>query len=414
VRLLNEACVPVTLNSFYGGNSQWFKNDKTFMDWMWKDVRGGNGDWTVLTPDGRYLDKGVWTGFTKWKQMPRSQRKPGAYPIKKLTSVPKGAPPERPPAGTLVVRTFQRNLRQGARGRYYQLTKEHTKHWPRDIQWYPQYNDSFADVMWLSEGEWKSLIPAHPRKGDQFPLPNAVKKRLLLWHLTNRTFCVGMPWLEKDIQSENLSLQVTKVSPVLRLRLQGSVLLEMKGTPEDLKIAWGRTKHGYDARVLGFLDYDPAKKAFTRFDGVAIGDYWGGDCEGGRHSKVGRLPLGISFELATGDSLVDSNLPCGGVFFDKYLRQPANAAQKKVRVEAAKKKKRARKKKVASQSHGTTKGLLPKRYELVRDLVKPRQSEHPWNKVKWVKTLWQAHEKAVKEGKPIVVFAVGGEPLGIL
>ena len=45
------------------------------------------------------------------------------------------------------------------------------------------------------------------------------------------------------------------------------------------------------------LEYDPAKKAFTRFDMVALGDYWGGDYEGGRFKRPGRTPLGIAFEL---------------------------------------------------------------------------------------------------------------------
>jgi hypothetical protein len=47
------------------------------------------------------------------------------------------------------------------------------------------------------------------------------------------------------------------------------------------------------------------KAAFTRFDVVVIGDYWGGDYEGGRFKRPGRTPLGISFELATGDNAID-------------------------------------------------------------------------------------------------------------
>jgi hypothetical protein len=101
--------------------------------------------------------------------------------------------------------------------------------------------------------------------------------------------------------------------------LEGAVLLEMDGSPEDVKRDWHRTNHGYDARLLGFLEYDPAKKAFTRFDIVSLGDFWGGDCEGGRHREVGRMPLGISFELARGNTVQDRILPCGGVYFKKYM-----------------------------------------------------------------------------------------------
>lgn len=308
--------MPVLLNSFYGGNSGWFYK-KDFMDGMWKHVRGGNGDWTVLKPGGDYLDKDVKKGFAKWRLLPAAERQPGAFPVKELDSPPKNAPPLGPPPGTLVLRVYQRNLRQNPKGELSWLSTNLTRTWK---DWLPVYNDSFLDAMWLNAAEWKSLVPAQPKKGDRFPLPDAVKKRLLLWHLTNRTFCVGHPWEERDIRSENLMLQVEETAPVLRMRLEGSVLLKMDGTPEDLKLDWHRTQHGYDARLLGFLDYDPAKEAFTRFDLSAVGDYWGGDCEGGRLSWVGRLPLAISFEIASGDTLQDRILPCGGVYFDSYLK----------------------------------------------------------------------------------------------
>jgi hypothetical protein len=57
--------------------------------------------------------------------------------------------------------------------------------------------------------------------------------------------------------------------------------------------------------------------------------------------------------------------------------------------------------------------LSPEEFKQVRALVKPAPREDLWMQVKWVPTLWEAHERAVKEGKPIVVFTVGGEPLGI-
>lgn len=55
----------------------------------------------------------------------------------------------------------------------------------------------------------------------------------------------------------------------------------------------------------GWLNYDPGKKAFTRFDIVALGDYWGGDYKGGRFKRPGRTPLGISFEMVQGNNAID-------------------------------------------------------------------------------------------------------------
>jgi hypothetical protein len=57
--------------------------------------------------------------------------------------------------------------------------------------------------------------------------------------------------------------------------------------------------------------------------------------------------------------------------------------------------------------------LTVKQFEEVRSLVAPSKDEAVWMKVKWVTTLWEAQERAAKEGKPIACFCVGGEPLGI-
>lgn len=58
-------------------------------------------------------------------------------------------------------------------------------------------------------------------------------------------------------------------------------------------------------------------------------------------------------------------------------------------------------------------GLTIAEYQQVRELVKPLRGEAPWNKVKWIATLWEAQAKAAKEGKPIAICTTGGEPLGI-
>jgi len=60
-----------------------------------------------------------------------------------------------------------------------------------------------------------------------------------------------------------------------------------------------------------------------------------------------------------------------------------------------------------------SRGLSLGTFTRIRELVKPSAGENSWLKVKWVGTLWEAHEKAVKDGKPIAIFTTGGEPLGI-
>ena len=83
------------------------------------------------------------------------------------------------------------------------------------------------------------------------------------------------------------------------------------------------------ARTEATADIDARKKAITRFDLVAIGDYWGGDYEGGRFKRPGRTPLGISFELVRSDSAVDRAPPL--VHMDRAQEHRAYFAAEKKR-----------------------------------------------------------------------------------
>jgi hypothetical protein len=104
------------------------------------------------------------------------------------------------------------------------------------------------------------------------------------------------------VRSGDLTLTVEETTRTLKMRVEGSALLASDADP-------ARAARGYDARLTGVVEYDAKKKAITRFDMVALGDYWGGDYEGGRFKRPGRTPLGIAFELARGDSAVDQVPP---------------------------------------------------------------------------------------------------------
>jgi hypothetical protein len=61
----------------------------------------------------------------------------------------------------------------------------------------------------------------------------------------------------------------------------------------------------------------------------------------------------------------------------------------------------------------TPPALTIEQFKQVRELMKPLPGENPWTAVNWLTTLWEAQEKAAREGKPIVVCTTGGEPLGL-
>jgi hypothetical protein len=133
--------------------------------------------------------------------------------------------------------------------------------------------------------------------------------RLFRYHLINGTFGLPEKWWPGEYLRGELTLTVEEVSPVLRLRIRGSALL---ASDKDL----AKAQRGYDTWLSGALEYDPARKAFTRFDLVSVGDWCGGDREGNRFVRPGKVPLGIAFELARGDRASDLVPPKGQPFKD--------------------------------------------------------------------------------------------------
>jgi hypothetical protein len=149
----------------------------------------------------------------------------------------------------------------------------------------------------LTEQEWKSLIPARPKKGESSPVPPAIAKRILRFHLVDNTRGEPGYWREKEIHDGRLSLSVEEATADgVELRLQGRALLATHADP-------ARAQRGFDVSLLGHIHYDVAKKSIDRFDVLAIGTRWGANPWS--TSRPGRTPLGIYFELARGGCPAD-------------------------------------------------------------------------------------------------------------
>src|SRR5262249_9778562 len=116
------------------------------------------------------------------------------------------------------------------------------------------------DYVWLTEPEWKSLIPESPRKGQSFALPASITEQIA-YNLRDtsrlgRSF-PSVIWKPKtDIRAQDLKVIVEDVGPTLRLRLEGPIRLK-ESAPES-----GKEAARFDGRLLGYLDYDTAKKSF--------------------------------------------------------------------------------------------------------------------------------------------------------
>lgn len=216
----------------------------------------------------------------EFRKIPEEKRKPGAIKI--------DDPGQRdttyhrePPKGALIVNAYTRILDRKGDGFCVGACE------------FTGGDQAARDRLWLTEQERKSLIPAAPKKGDKVTVPQAVLYRIARFHLVDNTRGEPPHWGLGEVRKATLTLTVENVSDsAVTLKLEGEMLLATDADPK-------KASRGYDVRLLGHVRYDVKKKAFDRFDAVALGEHWG---EGPytRGARPGRTPLGVAFELSTG------------------------------------------------------------------------------------------------------------------
>jgi hypothetical protein len=267
----------------------------------------------VFTADGKLLgyrnhhDADVMRTMLKqalaeFKKLPEEKRRPGAIKVEDQGKVDKSFD-RKPPQGGLIVNVYTRILDDdpASKGDYCQGTCNVTG------------GDRAAhDHLWLTEVDWKALIPQNASKGDTMLLPPKVAMRLLRFHMVDNTRGEPPHWSTKEIRQQTLKLTVAEVTAKeVVMKLDGSALLTTDADP-------AKAKRGYDVSILATIRYDVEKKTITRIDGVALGLHWGaGPYTGG--ARPGRTPLGIAFELATGDAPANRVPPQGSRFLRGYL-----------------------------------------------------------------------------------------------
>jgi hypothetical protein len=243
-------------------------------------------------------------GLRAWQKLPAERRRPGATTVEDAgTTDPQYT--RTPPPGGLVVTVYTRIL-------------DHDK----DVLQLGAFcrgtcsvkggEAAARDHLWLTEAEWKSLVPAEPKAGERVPVPAAVAERMLRFHLVDNTRGEPPMWRREDIRRQELTLTVEEVTPAaVRLRLDGSALLATRADAET-------AERGFDVRLLGYIGYDRAARAIDRFDVVAVGDHWGRGTYTGR-ARPGREPLGVAFVLANGKSAADRVPPQAAREIDAYF-----------------------------------------------------------------------------------------------
>ena len=57
-------------------------------------------------------------------------------------------------------------------------------------------------------------------------------------------------------------------------------------------------------------------------------------------------------------------------------------------------------------------GLDVERIPALQALIKPKPDESRWEQIPWQVDLWDARRKAAREGKPIMLWEMDGNPMG--
>jgi len=175
-----------------------------------------------------------------------------------------------------------------------------------------------TEYLWLTEDEWKSLVPVRAGKGEAVKVDPRLADRLARFHLTPRRAMTSEGGIlrKEDVKAARLALVVEDVTPErVRLRLAGFVHTGTAFDKDRATAPDGPPGFGFQAPPSGVLEYDRVRKAFVRFDAVAPGEVWGrwGDANGKSlfAERPGSTPFGFALELASGVSPTE-RIPPGG------------------------------------------------------------------------------------------------------
>jgi hypothetical protein len=56
--------------------------------------------------------------------------------------------------------------------------------------------------------------------------------------------------------------------------------------------------------------------------------------------------------------------------------------------------------------------LTAVQFDSLRSIIKPHPGEEKWTEIPWLTSLWEARQRAAREGKPILLWEMDGHPLG--
>lgn len=204
-------------------------------------------------------------------------------------------PVPTPPVNGLILRGYCTYLRHDDKKQLVRATEYYYKQNPD--RWKVE---SQSDLLWLTEAERKSLIPANPKAGDRQEVALPIQKRFYS--------TIGIDYMEGSVSA--LPTRKSTMTLIVETMDDQSLVLRLEGYAHLGRERDGPLGHdpkgarGSELRVRGIVHYDRKKERFTRFDVVGVGLAWG------RRSEEIRLDqhpwtYGIAVELVTGDAPQD-------------------------------------------------------------------------------------------------------------
>jgi len=283
VKLVNQEFVPLAHNGWGFGEILTARGEVIAPRLRSGDTGGPNGANNPFAP------RRLQAALEKFRQLPPEKRKAS---LEDLPRSWKGKAFPSPPAGGIILKQYRRALHRDAEGVMHRQSLLH-------------------DFLWLTQAEWQSLVPEHPRVGDSVAAPPFLVSRIGSHHVQILT-AAGALKINATPKSA-LRLTVEGVSPEqLRLRLEGSLHV----TESQSHVV---TRGVIAYRVDGCLEYDRKKQAFTRFDLAALGEIT--NYQHDNAPPRGRTLLGgMVFELSPGDSPWERTVPGCSVSMKEYFK----------------------------------------------------------------------------------------------
>jgi hypothetical protein len=279
----------VALDTYFRGDSQ----DQEFC----RAVKAGGNHTAAATAGGKPLGAGIHLRLREkelgkvleeYRALPEAERKV------QLPPAADAAPPKRPlpppPPNGLILRGYCSYMKRDEAGRaerarewYY---RQNPDRWPVETQ---------SDLLWLTEAEWRSLVPADPKEGDRLEVAPPVRKRFF--------GTLAIDYMEGSVNSlavreSAMTLAVERATAeTLRMRIDGYGKL---GREIDDRLRSEKNSRGSEVRILGTVEVDRRAGRIVRFDAVGLGEAWGNKMEYvSREIRLDRYPwaYGIAVEL---------------------------------------------------------------------------------------------------------------------